>query len=179
MSDTMTLPYGLHEAVPTGAKAAWGARFIISMSGHVDLPPDRQGFMGDQADRETLNEAMNAACGLQDLMRSIKDAIKDGRIMLTVANRVTLFSDETITVVADSKASSGYLYVAAFRTAKPEEWVDFDVQMTVIVNIPISAKNSEFSKADARVHAIDAVVGAIESYTAGDAEVSEITAVET
>jgi len=42
----------------------------------------------------------------------------------------------------------------------------------------IHAANPTFTAEDAKAHAVEAVVGAIESYTNGDAEVAAITAVE-
>lgn len=63
-------------------------------------------------------------------------------------------------------------------SAVETEWRDYMVTMTVHVNIPIHAANPNFTADDAKEAAIDHVVGAIESYTHGDAEVASITAVE-
>jgi hypothetical protein len=58
------------------------------------------------------------------------------------------------------------------------EWRDYEVTMTLYVNIPIHAANPDFTAEDAKEHAIEHVVGAIEAHTHGDAEVASITAVE-
>ena len=58
------------------------------------------------------------------------------------------------------------------------EWRDYEVTMTVHVNIPIQAANPNFTAEDAKAHAIEHVVGAVESYTNGDAEVAAVTVEE-
>jgi len=58
------------------------------------------------------------------------------------------------------------------------QWRNYSVTMTVYVNIPINANNPAFTSEDAKVHAIEHVVGAIEHYTNADAEAVEITVVE-
>ncbi len=111
--DTLTLPYGLSEAVPPGACIAWGARFIINADGYVDLPPDRQGVAGDFG-RDDLFREMQLACPMGDLMALIRRAILDGVIDTRIAERHLLVDNGVIRFEADTKASAGYLYVAAF-----------------------------------------------------------------
>jgi len=112
---TATIPFGLSEAVPEGVKAAWGARFIVTQDGHVDLPPDRQGFSGDQADRDDLLNDMIAVCPLSNLKERIRGMLTTGIVDTRVAGQVLIYTDEHIRIVGDSKASAGYFYVAAFR----------------------------------------------------------------
>jgi len=116
MTQNGLLTYGLSEAIPEGAKAAWGARFIVTQDGHVDLPPDRQGLSGDADERIALLEAMQAASPLTDLMGRIRGMLTTGILNTRVAGRVLIYTDENIRIVGDTKASAGYLYVAAFRT---------------------------------------------------------------
>lgn len=110
----MNLPYGLSEAVPESASVAWGARLIINMDGHVDLPPDRQGLAGD-GDRLDLIKRMESACSMRELFERIRGFILDGTIDTRTAGQVTLIEDLGVKIVADTKASAGYLYVAAWR----------------------------------------------------------------
>jgi hypothetical protein len=114
--DTLKLPFGLSEAVPAGADIAWGARFIINMDGHVDLPPDRQGFAGD-GDRGNLIDKMQEACPLNDLMSLISELILEGSINTRVTESHLLVNTGVICIVGDTKASAGYFYVAAFLGA--------------------------------------------------------------
>jgi hypothetical protein len=115
MTDTLTLPYGLSEAVPADAKAAWGARFIVTQDGHVDLPHDRQGFTGDENDRLYLMGRMEAEIPMNGLRELIKDLLIQGRLNTRVDREVVLDDANGIRVVANTKASAGYLYVAAFE----------------------------------------------------------------
>jgi hypothetical protein len=111
----MNLPFGLSEAIPENATEAWGARFIVTQDGHVDLPPDRQGLAGD-GDTKALLDDMQSALPFGDLRSRIAGMLTTGILNTRVAGRVLIFTDENITIVADTKASAGYLYVAAFRT---------------------------------------------------------------
>lgn len=175
---TITLPYGLTEAVPETATAAWGARLIVTQDGHVDMPPDRQAFKG--TDLGDLGRDMEAAIPLDRLLSRISIMLIDREINTREHKRVVLYRDPDITIVGDTKASAGYLYVAAFRTPTPDEtaWRDYSVNMTVYVNIPIHAANPDFTADDAKAAAIETVINAIESYTQAEAEVADITAEE-
>jgi len=115
MTNTLTLPFGLSEAVPADVDVAWGARFIINMNGHVDLPPDRQGCAGD-GDRDDLLDRMAHACPPAELFALIRDRILDGTINTTSMLDTVLVDDLGIKIVANPMGSGGYLYVAAFRT---------------------------------------------------------------
>jgi len=112
----MNLPYGLSEAVPPTADVAWGARFIVGQDGHVDLPPDRQGTAGD-GDRKGLLDAMQAALPFGDLRTLISGMLTSGILDTRSEGRRLIFTNEDITIVGDTKASAGYLYVAAYRTS--------------------------------------------------------------
>jgi hypothetical protein len=115
MTNTLTLPYGLSEAVPENADVAWGARFIVTQDGHVDLPPDRQGTAGG-GDRTALLDAMQGVMPFGRLRQEIADRLCSGEINTREQAQHVLADDDGILIVADTKASAGYLYVAAFHT---------------------------------------------------------------
>jgi len=115
MTNTLTLPFGLSEAIPAEAKAAWGARFIVTQDGHVDLPHDRQGFVGDENDRLYLMGRLEVEMPLNGLMENIKELLIERRLNTRVDRDVVLDDINGIKVVANTKASAGYCYVAAFE----------------------------------------------------------------
>ena len=118
-TETGLLTYGLSEAVPEGAKAAWGARFIVTQDGHVDLPPDRQGFSGDEEARASLMQRMNDDIPLGGLMALIAEDLRSGRLNTRSDDEVVLDgTNPGLMVVGNTKASAGYLYVAIFETAR-------------------------------------------------------------
>jgi hypothetical protein len=53
---------------------------------------------------------------------------------------------------------------------------DFEVQLVVIINMPIVAQNPDFNTADAKDHAFSMVADAIENYTNGDVSLVEAKA---
>lgn len=115
MTNTLTLPFGLSEAIPADADVAWGARFIISQDGWVDLPPDRQGCAGD-GNRSDLLDRLAHVCPPKELFALIRDRLLDGTINTTSMLDTVLVDDLGVKIVANPKGSGGYLYVAAFRT---------------------------------------------------------------
>jgi len=116
MTDTLTLPFGLSEAVPADAKVAWGARLIITANGHVDFLADRQGCAGDESLRDDLLNRLQAIAPLNELIAKIREHLLDRSIDTRRSEQIVLVDDCGLKVVADSKASAGYLYLAAFRT---------------------------------------------------------------
>jgi hypothetical protein len=110
---TATIPklaYGLRDAVPDTAIAAWGARAIISADGYVDIVGDRTDLVGDGARLLKALEAFPPKA-LRDTVRA---KILASEILTREAADVTLFADGPLTVVANSNASAGYLYIAAY-----------------------------------------------------------------
>lgn len=105
-----TLAYGLRDAVPDTAIAAWGARAIIGQDGHVDIPFDRQDMVGDSTAMRFALEAIPPG----RLREIIQSKLANREILTREAERVTLFDNGQITVVANSNASAGYLYIAAY-----------------------------------------------------------------
>lgn len=113
------LPYGLADEVPIDARAAWGARLIINMDGHVDLVPDRQGGIGEPDDRSELLAELNARFPHADMVNRIRDGLRRYEFTTRTDERVTLFEDDTIMFVANPNGSCGYLYVAAWFKVTP------------------------------------------------------------
>jgi hypothetical protein len=111
-----TLGYGLRDAVPETATAAWGARLIITMDGYVDFVHDRTDAVGEDGPRRALLDKLTATVPGAMLARIIKEKILAGEIDSRVERDVVLFDDDGLKIVANTNASCGYLYVAAFET---------------------------------------------------------------
>lgn len=110
------LAFGLNEAVPADADVAWGARLIITMDGHVDLPPDRQSVAGTEGTpRDVFLDQLQSAFAKAALFTKVREMIFAREIDTRVAGQVTIFEGGGFKVVGDTKASAGYLYVAAFQ----------------------------------------------------------------
>jgi|PlaIllAssembly_1097288.scaffolds.fasta_scaffold00276_10 hypothetical protein len=108
----MSLEFGLSAAVPEGASAAWGCRAIVTQDGHVDIPPDRMCAMGDLEFLDVLSKRFP----MKELRAHLTDALRSRQMLTREAKDIVLFTDEMVTVVANSNASAGYVYVAAFPT---------------------------------------------------------------
>lgn len=111
------LAFGLNEAIPEDARAAWGARLIVHADGYVDFMPDRQDAWGvdDETKRDFLDR-LGAACPLGLLRQLVGERLVSREIDTRAYGQVVIFDDLGVKVVGDAKASAGYLYVAAFRT---------------------------------------------------------------
>ncbi len=107
------LMYGLNDAVPATAKAAWGCRAIVTTSG-VDFVRDRADCVGsDPADRAKLLATLNERCGRKWIAEA--DALlAAGWLRSDHAETLTLWEDDVAKVVGNTNASRGYLYVAAW-----------------------------------------------------------------
>jgi hypothetical protein len=116
-TETPRLAFGLNDALPEGTEHAWGARFIVSQDGHVDLPHDRQDVISPDPDaKRVFLEDLMAAVTMNDLMDRIKSYLEIGVIHTREAGRHILWDEDGITIIGDTNASAGYLYVVAFRT---------------------------------------------------------------
>ena len=130
-TDTITLRWG-HNAIPSNATAAWGARAIMKGYEPLDLLGDRQDAQGPDVD--TLLARLN-----DGLLRDIKATIDELRfsyftywdslflsreteyhpvIQPDQANDVVVYQDDEYTAVANSNKSFGYCYVVVFYTPK-------------------------------------------------------------
>lgn len=114
MNDS-TLTFGLRDALPEGTEHAWGARFIVTQDGHVDLPNDRQDVISTNPDTQrAFLEDLMASITMGELTGRIKRLLLDGTINTREAGRVVLHDDGNFWVVGDTRASAGYLYVVAW-----------------------------------------------------------------
>ena len=113
--------------VPDDAIVAWGARLIVKQTG-VDLVPDRQGgwsLADDEGQRRRFLELLNDRVPNRNLKAAISVALLSGKLktridestgwqLLGEETKLVLFDDGELTVVADTRASHGYCYVAAW-----------------------------------------------------------------
>jgi hypothetical protein len=113
---TVALEYGLGHAVPDDAPAAWGGRFIVTQDGHVDLPYDRHDvYHADGVDATAFLALLQATFPLPQLRSVIAAKLKAGEIQTRVDRLHTIFEDDELCVQANTNASAGYLYVAAWQ----------------------------------------------------------------
>lgn len=110
-----TLPYGLNDAVPTGARTAWGARLIVTQDGHVDLVPDRQGCAG--VDRDAFLTLLGEQFPAEAMFAKLRELLVTRQMDTRTAGDFVLFRSDRLEVHANTNGSGGYCYVAAF--AKP------------------------------------------------------------
>jgi hypothetical protein len=113
-----TLGFGLRNAVPKTAEAAWGARLIISADGYVDFLANRTDVVGSTAGKAALLALLNEKLPGRALMDIVSAKIKAYEISTREEAEVVLFDADGLKVVGNSNASHGYFYVAAFATAK-------------------------------------------------------------
>jgi hypothetical protein len=112
-----TLGFGLRNAVPNTAEAAWGARFIIYADGGVDFVPNRTDVVGTTESKAALLALLNEKLPKRALIDIISAKIKAYEISTREPNEVVLFDADGLKVVGNSNGSHGYFYVAAFPTA--------------------------------------------------------------
>jgi hypothetical protein len=125
------LSFGYNQGLPTGVAAAWGARLIATQDGGLDFLGNRQSFYdgpdGDQSKGDavgqwingTTEETTNALDGapFKIALETARDLLKSGRMSTREAQEFRLYEDETGVIVANTNASAGYLYVAAWLKA--------------------------------------------------------------
>lgn len=104
------LQYGLAAAVPPDATGAWGCRAIVTQDGYVDLVPDRT----DQQGTTLICELLDTQFPLPELTASIGRLLRSGQMSTRRWERFELYQSGTLTVAADTLASAGYCYVAAW-----------------------------------------------------------------
>ena len=101
---------------PIDARASWGARGIANW-GTLDIPWDRQQVSGeDKASIELVNK-LNGGI-LEKVHLSYQRLADMGEIQGHMANRVTLYEDDEIKVVGDTRASHGYFYLVGWLKEK-------------------------------------------------------------
>ena len=108
------LAFGYNRAIPTdGVRAAWGARFIVTMNGHVDLPPDRATLAGDKDDTHELVEIITTKLPKYDLVDKLRDGLVSGTIHTREDKEHIFYEDNDVLIVGNANASAGYFYVTA------------------------------------------------------------------
>jgi hypothetical protein len=108
MSTQEKLGWGAAHLVPEGAKAAWGARLIVTQTGDVDIVHDRQHAVGTEVD--TLLDHLNKV----PWRKSLSDMLKRYEVSTREGGEVTVYEDDKIAVRGNSNGSYGYFYVAAW-----------------------------------------------------------------
>lgn len=116
------MEFGLRDAVPDGALAAWGARWIVTQDGTVDMVPDRQSCVGESKEQDELVLWLNGGA-LQQAKWQAEWQLGTGELSTRERKRVELFRDAVGLVVGDPQASAGYLYVAAWLHVHVKEAV--------------------------------------------------------
>ncbi len=108
------LMWGLKNAVPEDARAAWGARAIWK-SGEIDLLWDRQSVVAlTDEDKKIFLGSMNGGV-LASARERARELFREGALRGDVSGLETLYEGPLATVVANTNASYGYLYIAAWR----------------------------------------------------------------
>lgn len=106
----MNLQFGLSSAVPSAVTTAWGARWIFP----DDVVWDRQSLVAaDDAAKAALVEWLNGGA----ITKARTQAYRASAVHFLEAARaelVILYHDRHGFVVANTNASYGYLYVAAW-----------------------------------------------------------------
>lgn len=103
------LAFGLREAVPAEAKAAWGARLIEP----GDLLHDRQDLVSDSdEDKAALVAWLNGTPAGTGALKQMQEflLIRD----YPNGDRFTAFEDERGIIAANTNRSFGYVYVAGW-----------------------------------------------------------------
>jgi hypothetical protein len=106
------LQWGLPDAVPPDATGAWGCRAIVTQDGHVDLLPDR----ADQRGSAVICDLLDSQFPPAKLTESLAVLLRSGQMSTRRRERFELYESATLTVAADTFASAGYCYVAAWTT---------------------------------------------------------------
>ena len=113
---SVDLGFGYGRGVPDGVKAAWGCRLIVNQGGHVDFVHDRQGFYDGDPPQEHAGDAVgawvNTIFGL--VLDKVREKLRAGELDTRKAEHVELWRDDRGVIVANTNASAGYLYVAAW-----------------------------------------------------------------
>jgi hypothetical protein len=113
----LKLAFGQNELVPDNARAALGARFIVTQNGSVDLPYDRFGMDGDADTKSELGAELNRRYPMDRLKADLSDLLKDGKMNTRQAEDFALYVDATVEVHANTLASGGYCYATAWLKA--------------------------------------------------------------
>ena len=108
----ISMQFGLSNAVPPTAEAAWGARWIFP-DDHVF---DRVGWHGerDSEASKKLLRWLNDEGAFKKARTAAAKLAKNYKLEGSEHRQVTLYEDEKGIVVGNPQASFGYLYVAGW-----------------------------------------------------------------
>jgi hypothetical protein len=106
------LQWGLAGAVPADATSAWGCRAIVTQDGYVDVVPDRIGQQGTTL----IYHLLDTQFPMPELTGSLRRLLSSGQMSTRRRKQLELYKSAALTVVADTLASAGYCYVAAWTT---------------------------------------------------------------
>lgn len=116
MSNTQILRFGLRDAVPPDAPAAWGARLIYP----DDLVWDRTDAVGHEDVRRALLDYLRKE--VRDLpFKKARERHNRGELHQSGVENVILYEDERVKMVGNPRGGSGYLYVAAWFKFEPSK----------------------------------------------------------
>lgn len=105
------LAFGLREAVPAEAKAAWGARLIEP----GDLLHDRQDLVSDSdEDKAALVAWLNGTPAGTGAIHEMQERLVEMRYSMPDGGEFVAYEDEHGKVIADTRRSCGYVYVAGW-----------------------------------------------------------------
>jgi len=114
------LEFGLRDAIPDRAVAGWGARAII-LSGNrlqprFDLLPDRQdAFAKTEAAALALRRVLRFYPGVIDrAQQTYEELVERGELRANVHQVFKLVAERGFRIVANPRASCGYLYMAGW-----------------------------------------------------------------
>lgn len=107
------LCFGYNAGVPDTAKAAWGARLIVTQDGTADLVHDRTDCVGPADARKKLLDYLSESVGNLPF-DNLRDMLRSGEVDTRSNEQHTLFSNDVLRVIGSPQGSAGYFYVAAF-----------------------------------------------------------------
>lgn len=109
----ITVPYGLGHVIPDTALAAWGMRAIVRQDGGFDILGDRMGTDGGPHSRDLLM-LLNQRLPMDEVRDICGEFLIEGIMHTREAEDFILYSDDVLTVHANTNASAGYLYITAW-----------------------------------------------------------------
>jgi len=112
----LSITWGLKNSWPEGTTAVWGARAIQAEREYLpymDFLYDRQSTDGEKEPVGKLLSLLNGGA-LAQAQEVYSDLVAIGEIDRAEANQVTLYEDDEVKFVANTRGSYGYVYVAAW-----------------------------------------------------------------
>lgn len=112
----LRLCFGYNEGLPDTATVAFGARFIVTQDGGVDLLPGRVSVEAlPGVDKYEFLSKLDAQYAPSKLNADLSAALKTGRLDTRGYSTLEATSGE-FTLKANCQASAGYCYVVIYYT---------------------------------------------------------------